>query len=225
MDQLQEFHRLSSQVQILYNQSVITFLFPILFVPAICLLLWDISDHGRLLIWATVVILYSCARYLMIWMQHREPITPANANKWLNIFIASVFISGILWGLAAVFLVPYAPGKIIEFTLYNSLIMLIVCGLTAGAVVAYSVSKRVILFYAFPALVPAAIYMISLGDKYNSALGGFVLLYFVFITAISFRLNTQFSYYLDIEFQMIQMSQKFRVLQIQYDQLKAQHDK
>jgi uncharacterized membrane protein YqjE len=69
MDQLQAFHRLSSQIQILYNQSVITFLFPIVAVPAVCLLLWGVSDQTRLLIWAGLVILYSLARYLIIWMQ------------------------------------------------------------------------------------------------------------------------------------------------------------
>ena len=222
MDQLQAFHRLSSQVQILYNQSVLTFLFPILFVPAICLLLWDISSRIRLLVWSSVVILFSLARYLMIWMQRRERISTTNVNKWLDLFTASVFISGAMWGSATIILIPYTQGNTIEYTIYNGLIMLIVCGLVAGALVAYSISKRVLLFYAFPALVPPAFYMVSLGDQYNSALGGFVLMYFVFITATSFRLNTQLTYYLDIEYQMIHMAQKIRLLQ---DQLQNIPDK
>lgn len=222
MDQLQAFHRLSSQIQILYNQSVITFLFPIMAVPAVCLLLWGVSDQTRLLIWAALVILYSLARYLIIWMQGREPVTPANANKWLDIFTASVFISGLLWGCSTILLVPYEVARINEFMIYNSLTMLIVCGLVAGAVIAYSVSIRVILFYAFPALVPSGIYLIFLGDKYNSTLGGFVLLYFLFISALSFRLNKQFSYYLDIEYQMIQLSQRYKTLQQHYERLVAQ---
>ena len=90
--------------------------------------------------------------------------------------------------------------------------MLIVCGLVAGAVVTYSVNKWVIFFYAFPALVPPAIYMITLGDKYNSALGGFVFIYFIFITVSSFRLNKQYAYYMDIEYQMIMLTEKYREL-------------
>ena len=66
MDHLQEFHHLSSQVRILYNQSVIPFFFPILFAPAVCALLWGISDHSRLLVWTSVVVVYSVARYLII---------------------------------------------------------------------------------------------------------------------------------------------------------------
>jgi hypothetical protein len=218
MDQLQAFHHLSSQVKILYNQSIITFLFPVLAAPAVCLLLWDISDHVRLLAWTTTVVLYSLARYVIIWRQNKEKITPDNVNKWLDIFIASVFFSGLLWGTASILLVPYEPDRIIEFTIYNSLTMLIVCGLVAGAAVAYSVSKRALFFYAFPALVPPAVYLIILGDKHNSALGGFVLLYFIFITASSFRLNRQFTYYIDIEFQMIQQLQKFRAMASHFNQ-------
>jgi hypothetical protein len=218
MDQLQAFHYLSSQVRILYNQSFITFLFPVIAAPAVCLLLWDIAEHSLLLSWTGIVITYSLARYLIIWQQKREPITPDNANKWLDIYTANVFISGLLWGAATIILVPYEPHRIIEFTIYNSLTMLIVCGLVAGAVVAYSVSMRVILFYAFPALIPASINLIILGDKYNSFLGGFVFLYFIFITALSFRLNRQFTYYIDIEFQMIQLAEKHRALQIRHNQ-------
>jgi hypothetical protein len=221
MDQLQAFHRLSSQIQILYNQSVITFLFPILAAPAVSLLLWEISNPSRLVIWAAIVVLFSLARYLIIWKQRREPITPENANKWLDIFTASVFISGILWGCSTIFLVPYEQERLIEFTIYNSLVMLIVCGLVAGAVVGYAVSKRVILFYAFPALIPPGVYLIILGDSYNTTLGGFVLLYFIFITASSFRLNRQYSYYLGIEYQMIQLSQRYKILQKQLNELSA----
>ncbi|NNE38661.1 MAG: hypothetical protein HKN08_10190 [Gammaproteobacteria bacterium] len=210
MDQLQVFHHLSSQVKILYNQSVITFFFPVLFAPAVCMLLWEISDHRLLLSWGSVVVTYSLARYLIIWKQKQEGITPENVNKWLDIFIASVFISGLLWGVACIILVPYEPGKIIEFTIYNSLTMLIVCGLVSGAVVTYSVNKWVIIFYAFPALIPPAIYLVILGDKYNSALGGFVFLFFIFITASSIRLNKQFTYYIDLEYEMIMLKERLR---------------
>ncbi|MGK0297092.1 MAG: hypothetical protein ACI9XC_000693 [Gammaproteobacteria bacterium] len=166
----------------------------------------------RLLVWGSVVVIYSLARYLIIWNQKKEGVTAENVNKWLDIFMGSVFISGLLWGAACIFLVPYEQDRLIEFTLYNSLTMLLVCGLVAGAVVTYSVSKWVLFFYAFPALVPPAIYFIILGDKYNSALGGFVLLYSIFIFASSFRLNKQYTYYIDIEYQMIKLSEKHRIV-------------
>ncbi len=213
MDPARAFYHLSSQIQILYNQSIITFLFPLIAAPAICLILWDTADHSRLGVWTAVVLIYSLLRYPMVWLQKKQTITPENANKWLDLFIASVFLSGLLWGSAAIILVPYDPARIIEFTIYNSLTMLVVCGLVAGAVVNYSVNKWVTLFYAFPALVPPALYLILLGDKYNSALGGFVLLYFLFIISSSLHLHRQFARYIDSEFNMIALIRKYRTLQ------------
>jgi hypothetical protein len=212
MDQYQAYHHLTSQVRLLYNQSTVTFFFPIFFAPALCYLLWDISDHQRLLIWGSIVVIYSLLRYLIIWKKNKVGVTAENVNKWLDLFTGSVFISGLLWGSAAIILVPYEQDRLIEFTLYNSLTMLIVCGLVAGAVVTYSVNLWVLFFYTFPALVPPSIYMIFLGDKYNSALGGFLFLYFIFIFASSFRLNKQYTYHIDIEYQMIKLSEKYRAI-------------
>ena len=214
------YHVVQNQIRILYSQSVITFFFPLLVAPAMGAILWDISSHKILLVWTGSVILYSLFRYLIIWLQHKSEITPENAEFWHDLFTGSVFISGILWGVAPIILVPYEPARLIEFTLYNSLAVLILCGLVAGAVVAYSVSKWVLFFYSFPAMVPPAFYLISLGDKYNSALGGFVLLYFVFITASSFRLHRQFLFYLGIEYKMDCLSRQYEGLMNNYQQLK-----
>jgi len=213
MDPVRAFHHLSSQLQILYKQSVITFLFPVITAPAVCLLWWDIGDRNRLLVWTITIILYSVLRYVLLRSQNRSGITPENAGKRLELFIAGAFISGLLWGSAAIILVPYDPAGIIEFTVYNSLTMLIVCGLVAGAVVNYSVNRWVALFFAFPALVPPALYLILLGDKYNSALGGFVFLFFLFIAFSSLYLNRQFSRYIDTEFTMIELTEKLRRVQ------------
>jgi len=139
--------------------------------------------------------------YILIWLHNKTKITVRNINLWLNLFISNVFVSGLLWGSAAIILIPYGTGQLVEFTLYNSFVMLTVCGLVAGAVVSYSISYRVILAYATPALLPPALYMISLGDKYNSGLGGFVILFYIFIFISSFRLNKQFRHYVDIEYQ------------------------
>ena len=86
---------------------------------------------------------------------------------------------------------------------------------------AYSISKWVLFFYSFPALLPPAFYLISLGDKYNSALGGFVVLYFIFITASSFRLNRQLMSYMENEYKMQDLIRQYNELKTQCNQLKV----
>lgn len=209
MDQLRAFHRLSSQVGILYRQSLVTFIFPVLAVPAVCALLWGMAERGRLLAWAGAVTAFSLGRYLIVWRYGKGKVTLENVNKRLDLFIVCAFVSGLLWGAGMIFLVPYDTARIMEFTVCNSLAMLVVCGLVAGAAVTYSVNKAVIFFYSFPALVPASLHMITLGDRYTGALGGFVVLYFCFIIASSIRLNGLFTYYIDMEYKMLRLTGEF----------------
>lgn len=221
MESLDRDYRVIKQNEVLYSQSVITFVFPVLAAPAICYLVWDISQRHNLVIWTATVIVYSLLRFLIIWQYHKIKPGPDRAGFWHDLFTGSVFISGIIWGMAPIVLIPYEPARIIEFTLYNGLTFLIICGLVAGAVVAYSISKWVLFFYSFPALLPPAFYLISLGDKYNSALGGFVVLYFIFITASSFRLNRQLMSYMENEYKMQDLIRQYNELKTQCNQLKV----
>lgn len=213
MDEAQRTYLLLNQVGILYRQSASTFLFPVFAALALCLFLWDISDHDRLLAWTGTVIIYTLLRFIIIGRQHRAAITPESAVKWLDMFTAGALLSGILWGLAAIILVPYQPDGLVSFTLYNGLTLLIVCGLAAGALISYSVSKTVLLFYAVPALAPPAFYLIWLGDMFNTALGGYVLLYLIFITVSSFRLNREFLRFLNMEYELRRLELEYRELE------------
>lgn len=220
MEHMDAYHRIKNQIQVLYSQSVITFLFPLLAAPAICFILWNISQRRTLIMWTATVMVYSLLRFLIIWKYSRNKLAPDSVAFWHDLFTGSVFLSGILWGMAPIILVPYEPARIIEFTLYNSLTILTICGLVAGAVVGYSISKWVLFFYSFPALVPPAFYLISLGDKYNSALGGFIVLYFIFITASSFRLNRQFMFYMECEYKMEDINRRHEELKLRYERMK-----
>ena len=219
MEYSRQEHLLVNQTRILYHQSVTTILFPALACLALCLLLWGTSDHRRLFAWAAAVIILTSSRYATIWNQRRQELTPDNAGRWLDIFTVGAMVSGILWGMAAIILVPYKPDTLIAFTLYNGLTIRIICGLVAGAVISYSVSKWVLIFYAFPALAPPAFYLISLGDMYNTFLGGFVLLYLAFITISSFRLNNQYRYYMDMEYRLQSLQQEHETFMALYSKM------
>lgn len=188
-----------SQVHILYSQSAVTFLFPIIASIALCVLLRDVSPRPILLGWGALIVVYSIARYGLLWRFRSAEHNCDDFQSWHALFALGVFISGALWGVAPILLVPYEPARLVEFTLYNGLIVLIISGLVAGAVIAYGVSIRVLLCYVVPALLPPALYLIQLGDKYNSALGGFILLYFLFITASCIRVRNHFMHFIRVE--------------------------
>lgn len=177
------------RARILRDQAPVTCFFPIAAALALCLLLWDEAPRTRLVAWTLLVLAHAFVRYSSL--RHPAPVSPDAVPPGIGGFAAAAFSSGLIWGVAPLFLVTYDPSRVIEFTLFNGLTLLVICGLTAGAALAYAASLRVLFCFAVPALIPSALYFISLGDRYNSALGGFVLLYFLFISISALHMNFQ----------------------------------
>lgn len=203
-----------NQIHILYSQAIVTFLFPVIAACCLAWFLWGVAYRSFLYVWLGLVFFHALARYNLLWKYHQTGIAPDNAGIWLNRFLASVFSSGVIWGVAGMVLVPYDSS--IEYTLYNGLTMLITCGLVSGAMISYAINIWVLVAYSFPALVPPAIYLIWLGDYYNSAFGGFILLYYFFIGVAAARMNRQFNYYVEMELQQKEIKYRYEKLQQVY---------
>jgi hypothetical protein len=177
------------RVRILRDQAPITFFFPVAAALALCLLLWDETPRLRLVAWTLLVLAHACLRFSSL--RRPEPVAVNAAAVGIGGFAAGAFSSGLIWGIAPLLLISYDPSRVIEFTLFNGLVVLVICGLTAGAAFAYAASLRVLFCFAVPALIPSALHFISMGDRYNSALGGFMLLYFLFIAVSAMHMNFQ----------------------------------
>ncbi len=216
MQQKQIIH---SQIEILYSQSVSTFLFPAVASIILAFALWEVADQGILIAWVAIVCLYSVIRYFVLWKYMHSDITPENASKWLDIFIGTACLSGIMWGLAAIILIPHEGRNLIEFTLYTGTTLIIVSGLVAGATISYSISLTVLFFYVLPALLPPALYLITLGDIYNTTLGGFILLYCLFISTAGFRMNRQLLGYMHKQHELEVIKQQHHQLKLLYEKV------
>lgn len=195
-DGLDEFDPELVEARILCTQTAVAFPYSALTCLALGLSLRDVAPQTLLLGWMAAVLLLTCLRYLVL-RPHCPP-SSARGARWLICFAVSILISGILWGLAPVLLVPYSHQNPVQFTLYSGLALLVNCGLVAATVASYSVSRCVLFLFSAPALVPPSIYVIATGDRYNTAMGGFVLLYFAFIMSASMRLHVELMRLVDI---------------------------
>ena len=219
-EDLRDFLKQKNQVNILYTQSFTNNIFPVLAAFWLVCILRETADRRYLYGWFGLVLVFSITRHMLLYKYRHTDITPENIGLWLNIFIVTVCFSGMIWAAAGILLVPYDPVKPVEFTLYNGLILLTICGLVAGAVISYAVKVFVLVCYSYSALLPPAFFLISLGDKYNSAFGGLVLLYCFFISIAAIRMNRQFKYYMDMEFEKEKIRFKYDRLKMMYEDLK-----
>ena len=211
---------LAQQVKILYSQSVITFLFPLLAALCVAALLHKQADQRYLVGWLMAIYLHGASRYHLLWRYFHGPVVTEQPSAWLNRFLLGAFLSGGLWGFAGVLLIPYRPTDVIAFTLNNGLLLLMICGLVAGSVISYAINIRVTLCYSLPALLPPAFHLISIGDRYNSAFGGLLLLYYLYILVATIRMNRQLVYFMTMEHRERELVQKYENLQRLHESLR-----
>jgi hypothetical protein len=177
------------RLRILRDQAAITYSFPVAAALALCVLLWEEAPRLRLGAWMLLVLGHAYIRYSLL--RRPDDNGRVRTQAGIAVFAVAAFTSGLIWGSAPLLLIPYDPARVVEFTLYNGLTLLVICGLASGAALAYAASLQVLFCFSVPALIPCALYLISLGDRYNSALGGFVLLYFLFVSISALRMNLQ----------------------------------
>ena len=187
---------------ILYSQSRLTFIYPVISALALCALLWEIATPAALLTWLTLVVALTLVRLRMLRTFQRDHDASGTSGQWLNVFALSALVSGLLWGAAPMIIVPRQPDRLVEFTLCNGLVILVVCGLVAGATVAYAASLRVLFCFIVPALLLPGVYLISLGDRYNSVMGGFVLLFLVHVATTAVRMHVQLRRFFEVEYEL-----------------------
>ena len=222
---MQQKQLIRAQVEILYSQSAITFFFPVVASVILSVALWSVANRAILIGWLIVIWVFSILRYGLLWKYKRSKLTAENASKWHDLFVGSVCLSGIMWGLAAIILIPHDGKNIIEFTLYTGITLLSVSGLVAGATISYSVSLMVLFFYVFPTLLPSALYLISLGDIYSSTLGGFILLYCFFISTAGYRMNRQLLGYINKQYELEKLKYQYQKLLLMYEKATANTSK
>ena len=201
-------------IHILYSQAPVTFTFPVLAGTCLVFLLWNVSRLDILLSWFLVITLHSIYRYILLRQFNNASLKPEDTGTWLDRFVLSACISGILWGIAPIILVTYS-GQM-EFIIYNGITVLMTCGLSAGAAISYAVSPKVLVSYTLPALIPPAVYLITLGDIHNSSLGGYILLYFVFITLAAIRMNRVLRRFIKMEQEKTEACYKYEKLKTVY---------
>ncbi len=136
-------------------------------------------------VWVCAAVLATLTRlFFVIWFQ-KQGDPSENPRFWKNLFNILIFISGITWGAAGIFLFPEknVTGQI-------GLICILI-GMTAGAVSTFSAYKSTFVAYTFPAILPLAANLLAKNTPLFNTLGGIILVYLAFVTLIAFYITDQ----------------------------------
>jgi two-component sensor histidine kinase len=163
----------------LYKQAPVGIIATLVNSSIVVLILWDLIPHRVLLMWLGASVFVAALRYGLISMHQNGAFAHIQPEWWNVLQVAGIGASGLLWGLAGVFLFP------IESTAHQAFIAFVLAGMVAGAVgTCYSVFPA-FAFFSFPALLPIFFRFLLTGDELHTAMAAMTFLFLVltFLTA------------------------------------------
>lgn len=149
----------------------------------LAVVLWPSVSHLSLIVWLVASLALAFLRLSFLYKNNPELLHPETAVRTAGLFIAGVGLAGAIWGCVAVFLFPVGSPPL------QTLIVIAICGMTAGA--AETLAPILLAFIAFslPALGPLVFRFVSMGGPIYLAMAAMTLLYMVLTLLVAIRIN------------------------------------
>ncbi len=157
---------LAEQVMLIHQQAPILLGFSLVILAFTHYVLRQVSPPDVLGIWTLALVLAYLLRLADVVRFLRLPLHRRyrQANRWRWHYLVGAFVTGALWGLASLWLMPAS----IE---YQTFMMMVVGGIASTVIVVYSVLRFLGMLFVIPALVPWLLVFLTMPDNIHQAIG------------------------------------------------------
>ena len=174
-----EVYARTEHLRVLLRHSFFAFLGNLAGSVTLAVGLWATAQRSLLIIWMLTVIVFNVARQLVGRCFPTGFIGEAETRRWEKWFVASVAISGVLWGAAGgLFYVPDKPEQ-------GLFLALLIVGMCAAATASLSYQRIAYPVFLLPAITPIMLHLIT-DEKLTANVIGFVIpFYFTLLHLLS----------------------------------------
>lgn len=147
--------------------------------------LWPVAPHPALMAWVALHILLNLLRVVIA--NRIKPIGDEEEAivRAERLFTLMAGVSGLLWG-SALLLVPVGE----ETLIYRVFVVVMLAGMSLGAAVAHTTHMVAYYLFVVPAMVPYAVFLLSLPDRIDQVTGLVTLIFVGLIFFLVRRLAT-----------------------------------
>lgn len=145
--------------------------------------LWDAAPRGQLVFWMTAMLAVDAVSYGFQVAYRQQRIHPSRAVLWENLYAGKAAAAGAVWGMVVWLLFPHDRPE------YQVLLVLTVCIVCLGATAALLTSRPAYWAFLAAAVVPGALYIVTLAARPAAMMGAGMLIYMVFLLGIHHHLN------------------------------------
>ncbi len=164
----------------------------------------DIVPGIRILVWLLLVLSVVSARMVLYWKFLQVSKGPFEGRYWKNAYLLLSLLSGIVWGLSAIFIFPAGnPGLI-------SLFVLVMASLSAATTVSHSALKFGTALWTGPAMLIYALRCAAEGQEIDNILAFLIIVYLATIVHYSFTHNRAITESLSLKFENLELLEEVR---------------
>jgi diguanylate cyclase (GGDEF)-like protein len=178
---------LAAQIEQGYGQLPIALVVNLVIGLILTVILWGAVDKATLVAWWALLAAVTAVRYTMLSAFRNASRGPrAELNRWRSYFLIGACAAGIVWGLGGVFL--FHPSS---FS-YQVFLAFVLGGMVAGALPLLSSVEHAYACFAIPAVLPASLQMLAVGDRVHLTMGLMMLIFGIAMLASSAQVQRLF---------------------------------
>ena len=148
---------------------------------AIC---WPYTQLSTLIGWVAFVAIGTISRGIYVLHLQNQPLK--NPNRAINFLAVSAFLNGVGWG-APLYILNGSESPVVV-----SVLIFILAGMAAGAVIVFASHIKVLMAFTLPMIILNALYFALAGGGYNLLLAGEMLLFLFVSASVSIRSNANY---------------------------------
>lgn len=190
---------LADELHILYDNLLLSVPANLICSSLVFISLYKINHAISVYSWFFLVILISLFRLASVFFYHKHVL---NDKAYLALFIIGSIFAASLWGALDSFLMPVDH-------LHQVVIIVIVAGVTAGAMQSLQANLAVCFIYLFMTILPLIIWLALQGGVSYVILTIAMSLYLIFMLTASFRGYSLLRTKLELYYQNIELFDKF----------------
>ncbi len=168
----------TSQAYAALNNAIIATIINAFILVAV---LWQVIEHGILLIWLLAILAYSLMRVSIAYQYKKATLSDENIELWSRRFLIGSLLGAVLWGLASVWL--FAADDLA----HQVFLAFVVGGTAAGAVTSLSYFKIAIYSFLVITLTPLLILFFISQTEFGLAIGTMLTLFLAMMISTANR--------------------------------------
>ena len=154
-----------AQIQQLYRQTWGGLAGIVLIMLSVCVALWQVIPHWKLLLWSGILLLLSIARGFLVAAFQRKAPLGSHIYRWARAHVIGAITSGVIWALPSLFLWPD------NSPVHQLIWPICIVALAASAVAQYCTWTLAYVPYLILTVVPISLRLLVEGGLVYTILG------------------------------------------------------